>query len=91
MYAVIYTGLDTFIWQILASVIIPGYTINRSCYCISVILNRSQITDHRAKIMTTGFGVLMIPFIIKPIDKSVDYIMDKAIRPSLKKMIDVTK
>ncbi|TNM92004.1 hypothetical protein fugu_019016 [Takifugu bimaculatus] len=52
--------VDTFVWQALASVIIPGFTINRW--------------------MTTAIGLSTIPFIITPIDRSVDFLLDASLR-----------
>ncbi|KAL3856912.1 hypothetical protein ACJMK2_011618 [Sinanodonta woodiana] len=75
------TVLDTLIWQGLASVAIPGFTINRICAFTLFILRRvSSMPEPAKKWTTTAVGLGCIPFIIKPIDKSVDYFMEKTYR-----------
>ncbi|CAH1963524.1 unnamed protein product [Acanthoscelides obtectus] len=78
---VLYTTTDTLVWQLLASVIIPGFTINRLCYASNILLKNSRKLPHEArKWMVTGIGLTAIPFIIKPIDEFVDYALDESIR-----------
>lgn len=75
-------GVDVLTWQTLASVIIPGFTINRICATANYFFSRSEIKRH-AKWLTVAVGLTSIPFIIKPIDELVDYMMDKTVRPML--------
>lgn len=75
-------GFDVLTWQTLASVVIPGITINRLCASASYLLRKSPIKS-RAKWITVGIGLSSIPFIIKPIDTFVDQAMDKTLRPLL--------
>lgn len=75
-------GLDVLTWQSLASVIIPGFTINRICAATKYIFLRTPVKKH-AKWITVGVGLSSIPFIIKPIDEFVDYAMDNTFRPWL--------
>lgn len=64
--------VDTLMWQGLASVIIPGLLINRTCalsrlllyHCVGKRLSRS--IRHW---IVTGVGLTTIPFIIHPIDR----------------------
>lgn len=73
--------LDTFLWQGLASVAIPGFTINRICALSALILRKtSSLPPQVRKWTTTCIGLGAIPFIIHPIDRSVDYGMNKTIR-----------
>ncbi|XP_048755669.2 mitochondrial fission process protein 1-like [Ostrea edulis] len=73
--------LDTLIWQGLASVAIPGFTINRICKFSGILLKKSTSwPGPTRKWTTTAVGLLSIPFIIKPIDKSVDYLMENTLR-----------
>lgn len=76
-------GVDVLTWQTLASVIIPGFTINRICATANYFFSRSEIKRH-AKWLTVAVGLTSIPFIIKPIDELVDYMMDTTVRPMLK-------
>ncbi|KAK3600301.1 hypothetical protein CHS0354_027145 [Potamilus streckersoni] len=72
------TVLDTLIWQGLATVAISGFTINRICAFYLFILRRvSNIPEPAKKWTTTAVGLGCIPFIIKPIDRSVDYFMEQ--------------
>lgn len=81
MKKVAYTTTDTLLWQLLASVVIPGLTINRVCATSNYLLkeNRKMPTAIR-KWTVTGIGLVAIPFIIRPIDSFVDHILDNSIR-----------
>lgn len=73
-------GADCFLWQALASVAIPGFTINRLCAGSKYILNRTSLSSGKVKWITTALGLAAIPFIIQPIDKSVDFALDSTSR-----------
>lgn len=73
---------DVLTWQMLASVIIPGYTINRLTKGTRFVVKRYKIPQ--ARYIPTAVGLASIPFIIKPIDKLVDYFMDETYRKYLK-------
>ncbi|XP_039188545.1 mitochondrial fission process protein 1 [Crotalus tigris] len=73
--------VDTFIWQALASVAIPGFTINRICAGSLYLMGRlTHLPLPARKWTTTAIGLTAIPFIIKPIDRSVDFLMDSSLR-----------
>lgn len=73
--------LDTLLWQGLASVAIPGFTINRICALSAYALKKnSQLPGITRKWTTTMIGLACIPFIIKPIDWSVDSLMEGTVR-----------
>ncbi|XP_053709618.1 mitochondrial fission process protein 1 [Synchiropus splendidus] len=73
--------VDTFVWQALASVIIPGFTINRVCAASLYLLGRStKLPLSVRKWTTTAIGLSTIPFIITPIDRSVDLLLDSSLR-----------
>ncbi|XP_035762766.1 mitochondrial fission process protein 1 [Neolamprologus brichardi] len=73
--------VDTFVWQALASVIIPGFTINRVCATSLYLLGRTTRWPLPVrKWTTTAIGLSTIPFIITPIDRSVDYLLDSSLR-----------
>ncbi|CAJ0959006.1 unnamed protein product, partial [Mesorhabditis belari] len=72
---------DTFLWQALASVAIPGFTINRVCYFTGELLKRStRLPVSIQKWTTTFIGLGVIPFIVHPIDSAVEIGMDKTVR-----------
>ncbi|XP_013859135.1 mitochondrial fission process protein 1 [Austrofundulus limnaeus] len=73
--------VDTFVWQALASVIIPGFTINRVCAASLYLLGRTTKWPLSVrKWTTTAIGLTAIPFIITPIDRSVDLLLDSSLR-----------
>ncbi|RXM96372.1 Mitochondrial fission process protein 1 [Acipenser ruthenus] len=73
--------VDTFVWQALASVAIPGFTINRVCAASLYMLGRTTRWPLPVrKWTTTAIGLSTIPFIIKPIDRSVDFLLDSSLR-----------
>lgn len=62
--------VDTFVWQSLASVAIPGFTINRLCAASLALLGsltRWPLPVRRWT--TTALGLAAIPLIITPIDR----------------------
>ncbi|ELU02147.1 hypothetical protein CAPTEDRAFT_168727 [Capitella teleta] len=74
--------IDTLLWQGFASVAIPGFTINRICWAAARIL-RDAIPDvppNLRKGVVTAMGLCAIPFIIQPIDRSVDWAMERTYR-----------
>lgn len=78
------TMVEAAVWQGLASVIIPGFTINRICAASRFTLRRCARTmPPRAQMWVTTFvGLSAIPVIIKPIDRLVDNVMDGMIHIS---------
>lgn len=76
---------DALIWQSFASVIIPGFTINRLCALVRYIqgtrlIQCSSIKVLRNRRIPTFIGLISIPFIIHPIDNFVDIVMDATFR-----------
>ncbi|KJE89611.1 hypothetical protein CAOG_01046 [Capsaspora owczarzaki ATCC 30864] len=78
--------VDTALWQTAATVLIPGFTINRTCALTSFLLARYAPTvgEGMRKAMTTVVGLGVIPLIIHPIDSFVDQTMDKTYRAWVK-------
>jgi len=78
---VMYAVVDTVIWQGLASVAIPGFTINRICYLSNIVLRHTtSLPPATRKWTVTAIGLSAIPFIIHPIDRAVDLLMNKTLR-----------
>lgn len=76
-----HAAVDALIWQTLASVVIPGFVINRVCALSLYVLRRTtKLPVTVNKWATAIVGLSCIPFIIKPIDRSVDVIMDVTLR-----------
>jgi mitochondrial fission process protein 1 len=76
--------LDALIWQSLASVAIPGFTINTIVKLARWTVSRPSlhrmVTPALAKWTPTATGLAAIPFIVHPIDQLVDNFMDATIR-----------
>ncbi|KAH7481818.1 Mitochondrial fission process protein 1 [Phytophthora ramorum] len=81
--------IDTLAWQTMASVVIPGLTINRvvalSCVAVQRAAKNSPVVRRWAP---TAIGLGVIPLIIHPIDSFVDAAMDKSLRKWSKDFLD---
>ena len=73
-YSAPVAGAKALVWQSLASVAIPGFTINRIVALVSWISPRWRYAP-------TAIGLASIPLIIRPIDHAVDIAMDSALDP----------
>lgn len=71
---------DTLIWQTFASIIVPGFTINRICAAVQFAQKRSTSMALRKPWISTLVGLVSIPFIIHPIDHAVEKTMDVTYR-----------
>ncbi|GFS58715.1 mitochondrial fission process protein 1 [Nephila pilipes] len=75
------SAIDTLLWQTLASVAIPGFTINRLCAGSMYLLKKhSKLPSTTRKWTTVAVGLGSIPFIVKPIDHLVDVLMNNTFR-----------
>ncbi|KAK9876067.1 hypothetical protein WA026_011176 [Henosepilachna vigintioctopunctata] len=78
---VAYAGADTLTWQMLASVVIPGFTINRICALSTFLLRKSNMVSSTAsRMIVPGIALASIPFIVKPIDHFTDYLLNNSLR-----------
>ncbi|KAG7388078.1 Mitochondrial fission process protein 1 [Phytophthora pseudosyringae] len=81
--------IDTLAWQTMASVVIPGFTINRvvamSSFAVQKAVKNSPVVRRWAP---TALGLGVIPLIIHPIDGFVDLAMDKTMRKWSKAFVD---
>jgi len=68
-------GVDALVWQLFASVILPGAVVNRIVAATAAATKRPLVP--------TAVGLASIPFIIKPIDELVHFCMDSTLRPWL--------
>jgi len=74
---------DTLVWQGLASVIIPGYTINRIVWAAKKLSESdavSKLPPMAKKWAPTLVGLSCIPFIVHPIDTGVTMLLENTIR-----------
>ncbi|XP_071448132.1 mitochondrial fission process protein 1 [Hetaerina americana] len=78
---VLKVSADTLVWQGLASVIIPGFTINRVCAGTLYLLRKTTKWPKIVRKWTaTGVGIFCIPLIVTPIDHGVHFLMDNSLR-----------
>mmetsp|Transcript_30142 Transcript_30142/g.93231 ORF Transcript_30142/g.93231 Transcript_30142/m.93231 type:complete len:107 (-) Transcript_30142:35-355(-) len=68
-------GADALVWQALASVIVPGFVVNR-------VVAAARLAT-KLPMTATVAGLASIPIIIKPIDHAVDLGLDATLRPWL--------
>ncbi|CAK1589992.1 unnamed protein product [Parnassius mnemosyne] len=73
---------DALLWQTLASVVIPGYAINRICHYSQKFFSKNfrKVPLSARNLMTVGVGLASIPFIVHPIDNSVTLLMNLTYR-----------
>jgi len=75
-------AVDTLLWQAFASVIVPGFLINRICAVSLLGLAKTLpgVAETARKWMVTAIGLGVIPFIVHPIDSGVHIVMDNTTR-----------
>lgn len=77
---VVLSTSDTLLWQSFASVIVPGFTINRICAIVQYAQKKSTNSALRNRWITTMAGLISIPFIIHPIDNAIEEAMNLTYR-----------
>ena len=78
-------SLDTLLWQSLASVALPGFTINMIVRASKFAVGRTAgLPILISKWLPTAAGLGSIPFIVQPIDNFVDFALDNTTRPFFK-------
>jgi fission process protein 1 len=78
----IYATADTLLWQSLASVIVPGATINMIVKASRYAVRRSPVAlpAVMAQWLPTAIGLGSIALIVQPIDHAIDYVLDHSTR-----------
>ncbi|KOX73603.1 Mitochondrial fission process protein 1 [Melipona quadrifasciata] len=77
---IVFSMSDTLLWQSFASVIVPGFTINRICAAVQFVQKRSNNVFSKNRWIPTIIGLASIPFIIHPIDNLVEETMNVTYR-----------
>jgi fission process protein 1 len=87
-------GLDTVTWQMLASVFWPGSFIRVMVNTTNLLVSKlpadlsldigglDAATIEKA--LPTAIGLMTIPFIVKPIDKTIDWAMEESVTKVLR-------
>lgn len=75
-------GVDALIWQLAASVALPGYTIHQVVAISVALLSEAGLTNTGGPIdvLPTAIGLVAIPFIVKPLDELAEVAMDLTFR-----------
>ena len=73
-------GLDALIWQLAASVALPGYTIHQVVAITVALLSAAGLDGGVYDTIPTALGLATIPFIVKPLDELAEVGMDVTLR-----------
>jgi hypothetical protein len=84
-------GADALIWQVIASVALPGFTINRFVTLTEIGCEAQAQTNIVAEYFPTVLGLSMIPLICKPLDELADIGLDNTLRPVLFSAVNADK
>merc|ERR1712003_312020 len=82
-FEVAIAAVDTLVWQAMASVIIPGFVVNRIVWASKNLVESDKIAKlppMAKKWAPTLVGLSFIPFIVHPIDEGVTRLLDMTIR-----------
>ncbi|GMH51009.1 hypothetical protein TrLO_g12741 [Triparma laevis f. longispina] len=71
---------DGFTWQIFASVLIPGFVINRTVAGVTAVALNRGMALKKSQNLGSIVGLGVIPVIVKPIDEFVEWGMDVSVR-----------
>ncbi|XP_063388845.1 mitochondrial fission process protein 1 [Cydia fagiglandana] len=78
--SVILSTGDALIWQTLASIVIPGITINRIVFYTGRALKGRPVTPAVQRFAPVAVGLACIPIIVTPIDRAVSLFMNVTYR-----------
>jgi len=82
-------GMDTFCWQMLASVLFPSFCINR---VVTLLASLQEVGDLPGPLMAewvpTVTGLVMIPLIILPLDVLAHFVMNRSFRRVSAEVLD---
>ena len=73
-------GFDALVWQLAASVALPGYTIHQVVAISVLILDSLGLSDGPWTAVPTALGLATIPLIVKPLDELAEVGMDVTLR-----------
>jgi fission process protein 1 len=73
-------GLDALIWQLAASVALPGYTIHQVVLIAVTLFGAAGLTEGVYDVVPTAIGLATIPLVVKPLDELAEVGMDVTLR-----------
>ena len=69
--------VDAGVWQLTASVALPGFSIHQVVAAVQAVENAFDIPPEGvAGVLPTAIGLITIPFIVKPLDELAEKLMD---------------
>mmetsp|Transcript_20408 Transcript_20408/g.30183 ORF Transcript_20408/g.30183 Transcript_20408/m.30183 type:complete len:148 (+) Transcript_20408:49-492(+) len=81
--------LDVLMFQMLASIVFPGFTINRWVTFVSFMEEKIGLQNALPLVvyeyLPTAAGLALIPLVVKPLDSLVEKVLDLSVRPILVK------
>jgi fission process protein 1 len=78
-------SLETFTWQMLASVFWPGGVIRLTVNTINFLMPNDN------EYLSTVLGILLIPIIVRPIDETVDKVVENCLSKLLRGKVRTTE
>ena len=70
-------GFDAFLWQMFASVVLPGFTIHQVVAIVGQLVDAMDLSgDPLFTTLPTVAGLATIPLIVKPLDELAEVGMD---------------
>eukprot|EP00242_Pyramimonas_sp_CCMP2087_P015562 CAMPEP_0198201134 /NCGR_PEP_ID=MMETSP1445-20131203/3925_1 /TAXON_ID=36898 /ORGANISM="Pyramimonas sp., Strain CCMP2087" /LENGTH=562 /DNA_ID=CAMNT_0043871329 /DNA_START=137 /DNA_END=1825 /DNA_ORIENTATION=+ len=87
---------DALVWQMTASVMMPGFTINRIVTLTALLVQQYHVgagtaLESVAPFIPTVVGLAVIPFIVTPLDVLADVLLNATVRPLVFASIDADK
>ena len=82
-------AVDTFVWQMLASVVFPSFIINRLVTLIVTLQATVDLPEAlQADWIATVLGLVAIPLLITPLDTLTHWILNGSLRKVNKQILD---
>lgn len=73
-------GIDTVLWHLLASRKLPGYVIKTVHVVSNSAFTRLSLNPKTTQYLSVGMALASIPFIITPIDRFTDFVLNSTFR-----------
>jgi fission process protein 1 len=72
--------VDLSLWHLGASLILPAVVINRYIHTLTKVLSKRNLSTKMITYLPTISALVLIPFIVHPLDHFTDYAMDNTFR-----------
>jgi fission process protein 1 len=71
---------DISLWHLGASLVLPAVVINRYVHGLAAVLAKANVGQKTLKYVPTLTALVLIPFIVHPLDHFTDWAMDRSFR-----------